>query len=330
MFWPPARLLVAQLGTLVNKLGLQWKKKRVQKAFDEMSKVTEESSGKMVVTFESFAIWWSRYQIIRRRDVGRRLNELFQAVDGQQKKILAKPEFVQLIRAANKDPAVHVVAMWPDSDSAEAESPRAAAAKPRESSGTSPNQVHPQSTTYAVADIATALSDSNDEVDPDQAWEDCRKVPLSMDDPRALSAPAVSSAAGSSGQIRPGKNSLRKTVSTADQIMAERTLGVNFASFESYWKERMNMDDPDIPVLPEFMVLRIGDKVAAERALKNGGSTSDALTNGGSTSDAHVGATSAAADQSKSKSWMNLTDKLRALIHMKVRKRLIFCAILYV
>jgi hypothetical protein len=92
----------------------------------------------------------------------------------------------------------------------------------------------------------------------------------------------------------------------------------------------MNMDDPDIPVLPEFMVLRIGDKVAAERALKNGGSTSDALKNGGSTSDAHVGATSAAADQSKSKSWMNLTDKLRALIHMKVRKRLIFCAILYV
>ena len=70
-----------------------------------------------------------------------------------------------------------------------------------------------------------------------------------------------------------------------------------------------------LAVLPEFMVLRIGDKVAAERALKNGGSTSDA----------HVGATS---DKSTSKSWTNLTDKLRALIHMKVRKH-IFCAILY-
>ena len=43
-------------------------------------------------------------------------------------------------------------------------------------------------------------------------------------------------------------------------------LGVNFASFENWWRERAGIIDPNIPVLPEFMVLRIADKVKAQRA----------------------------------------------------------------
>ena len=41
--------------------------------------------------------------------------------------------------------------------------------------------------------------------------------------------------------------------------------GVNFTGFESWWKSKAGFTDPDIPVLPEFMVAKIGDKVQAQK-----------------------------------------------------------------
>eukprot|EP01048_Picozoa_sp_COSAG05_P028779 COSAG05_NODE_9116_length_646_cov_1.197441_3_plen_111_part_01 len=33
-----------------------------------------------------------------------------------------------------------------------------------------------------------------------------------------------------------------------------KEMGVSFPGFEAWWKDRVGIDDPDIPVLPEFMV----------------------------------------------------------------------------
>ena len=43
-------------------------------------------------------------------------------------------------------------------------------------------------------------------------------------------------------------------------------VGVNFVAFESWWKQKAGLSDPDIPVLPEFLVMRIEDKVRAAQA----------------------------------------------------------------
>eukprot|EP01043_Picozoa_sp_COSAG02_P010048 COSAG02_NODE_347_length_24085_cov_23.240724_12_plen_981_part_00 len=45
-------------------------------------------------------------------------------------------------------------------------------------------------------------------------------------------------------------------------------LGVNFAGFEAWWKAKSGATEPDIPVLPEFMVLKINDRVRQQAAWK--------------------------------------------------------------
>ena len=39
---------------------------------------------------------------------------------------------------------------------------------------------------------------------------------------------------------------------------------MNFTGFEAWWKSQSGATDPDIPVLPEFMVMKIEDKVRSE------------------------------------------------------------------
>ena len=40
-----------------------------------------------------------------------------------------------------------------------------------------------------------------------------------------------------------------------------RGMAVFGAAFESWWKSKVGMDDTDIPVLPEFMVLKIDARI---------------------------------------------------------------------
>jgi CRP-like cAMP-binding protein/Ca2+-binding EF-hand superfamily protein len=40
-------------------------------------------------------------------------------------------------------------------------------------------------------------------------------------------------------------------------------VGINYAAFQAWWTEKVGIHDPDLPVLPEFMVSRIEDKVKA-------------------------------------------------------------------
>ena len=73
-----------------------------------------------------------------------------------------------------------------------------------------------------------------------------------------------------------------------------KKLGVNFAGFEAWWKGKSGATEPDIPVLPEFMVLKINDKVAHDNVWKRNLQTQE--------------------QQSMSRNWTMLTAKLRALV----------------
>jgi Ca2+-binding EF-hand superfamily protein len=84
---------------------------------------------------------------------------------------------------------------------------------------------------------------------------------------------------------------------------ANGKLGVNFSAFENWWKEKTGMNDPDIPVLPESMVMRITDKVKAERAWDSVLSSRGA---GG-----YIGG------KKLSKNWQTLRAKLHALVRMR-------------
>ena len=87
-------------------------------------------------------------------------------------------------------------------------------------------------------------------------------------------------------------------------IPESQELGVNFASFEAWWKGRAGIVEADIPVLPEFMVLRIAEKVKAN---ENWNQLLEETLPGGK----------AAQRPRRSKNWTTLAEKLRAMVRMK-------------
>jgi hypothetical protein len=97
-------------------------------------------------------------------------------------------------------------------------------------------------------------------------------------------------------------------------------LGVNFASFENWWRERAGIIDPNIPVLPEFMVLRIADKVKAQRAwntmLQPPPATNQSVAEG----KGEGGSAKQQQQQQpkrRSDAWSSLAEKLRVLVRMR-------------
>jgi len=77
---------------------------------------------------------------------------------------------------------------------------------------------------------------------------------------------------------------------------------VNFTGFEAWWKSQSGATDPDIPVLPEFMVMKIEDKVRSEAMWR---------------STVSKGSPTATADSEQSERWRNLQSKLRTLVGMQ-------------
>jgi hypothetical protein len=86
--------------------------------------------------------------------------------------------------------------------------------------------------------------------------------------------------------------------------------GVNFAGFETWWQDKTGIFESDIPVLPEFMVQKIEDRVKAEhnwnlmlqkKQRRN--------APGGDDSKGFV----------RSKNWNSLAEKLRALVKMRTQ-----------
>ena len=86
-------------------------------------------------------------------------------------------------------------------------------------------------------------------------------------------------------------------------------MGVNFSCFEAWWKDATGMQDSDIPVLPEFMVLRIEDKIQA-------GKNWDAATGGPRKAAASTAHKKRQPGQ-RSKNWTTLAEKLRVLVRMR-------------
>ena len=154
----------------------------------------------------------------------KRLNDLFHKADVKNRKVLNKAEFVHLIDMANKDGKVHFGMKWPDAS--EIRMRRASleriGARPTlrvSGAGIIPSHAYAENT-----------ADSNQlHVDADEAWNECRKVPLRATDARGLDQ-------------------------TSSVHVTQRMLGVSFAGFEAYWKTKMNIKETDITVLPEFMV----------------------------------------------------------------------------
>ncbi len=193
-----------------------------------------DGSRKPVISFQAFALWWARYQIARRRDVGRRLKLLFEQADTKKRKVLDRAKFIELIGMANKDNSIQFGLVWPDGDP------------------DSPSQRLAQPTSFGqTAQLVYGRKQSVDGdhslplVDPEEAWVECRKVPLQDNDAQALGV--LRSTTSSPGPWR-------------DDI-SDMALGVNFAGFEVYWKDKMGIAEPDIPVLPEFMVRQFANLV---------------------------------------------------------------------
>ena len=45
---------------------------------------------------------------------------------------------------------------------------------------------------------------------------------------------------------------------------------ISFSAFEAWWKDRAGIKDPDIPVLPEYMVMRIAEKAKSQPNWRRG------------------------------------------------------------
>ena len=65
-----------ELCILTKRIGLNWGKSRIRKAYEDMN-VSTPFASREGVTFQDFATWWGRYEAQRRRDVGRIVKELF-------------------------------------------------------------------------------------------------------------------------------------------------------------------------------------------------------------------------------------------------------------
>eukprot|EP01043_Picozoa_sp_COSAG02_P079461 COSAG02_NODE_18397_length_941_cov_1.216152_2_plen_186_part_01 len=159
----------SELCTLGKALGLDWSKRRLRKAYDEMCQGTPFGN-REGVTFEDFASWWARYEVMRRRDVGRVVKELFQNADVDGSGILDKEEFNILLKRANAEKSIrrHAIRL-PKRFVADHGSFRGMSLKVPEGG---------KELAYA-SESSEELEEQNFELE--EAWEEIRKVPLDAD-----------------------------------------------------------------------------------------------------------------------------------------------------
>jgi CRP-like cAMP-binding protein/Ca2+-binding EF-hand superfamily protein len=195
---------IGEFYVLVKQLGLDWGKKKLKRAFQDMTaEAPRHQLGQ--ASFSDFAHFWAQHRAMERRDMRRTVKELFDQHDCDKSGILDRQEFGKLMEAANKNPKLPAVV-----EMAETLHKTRDAETADETAGRK---------------IVTAVPNTYSPIDADAAWEVIKKV--AYDD----------------GEV-----------------------GINFNSFESWWKEKVGINDPDLPVLPEFMVTRIAEKIAAQDA----------------------------------------------------------------
>ena len=63
------------------------------------------------------------------------------------------------------------------------------------------------------------------------------------------------------------------STSSSSHVHAGTELGINFHGFEDWWQYIVGIRDPDVPVLPEYLVTKVEEKVkslASRRATEKG------------------------------------------------------------
>ena len=105
-------------------------------------------------------------------------------------------------------------------------------------------------------------------------------------------------------------------------------LGVNFVNFEEWWKRKAGVAaNQGMPVLPEFMVRRVGEKINAthrwERVMQERSKRTSKLKKSKTLRDweltkIEAGGNDDASDQNRlSHHWRSLKEKLFTLVHMQ-------------
>lgn len=148
----------SEMCALGKALGLEWSKRRLRKAYDEMCQSTAFGN-REGITFEDFANWWARYEVMRRRDVGRAVKEMFQHADEDGGGILDKEEFGKLLQKSNNDKSLrrHAIRL-----PKRLQQPSAAQAQ------------NGKESTYA----SEASEEPVEHFELEAAWNEIRKVPL--------------------------------------------------------------------------------------------------------------------------------------------------------
>lgn len=147
-----------ELRTLCKTLGLSTGRSGMLKAYREMCQ-SIPFGNREGVTFEDFASWWGRYEVMRRRDVGRVVQELFRSSDMDGSGILDKAEFARLLTRANREKSIrrHAIPL-----------PK----RYQRTKGQSDKTVYSPETQAVSADRDFEL---------DEAWAEIRKVPLDVE-----------------------------------------------------------------------------------------------------------------------------------------------------
>ena len=58
--------------------------------------------------------------------------------------------------------------------------------------------------------------------------------------------------------------SIKKVPARSEEAFGEEEEEISFSAFEAWWKDRAGIQEPDIPVLPEYMVMRIAEKAKSQ------------------------------------------------------------------
>ena len=218
------------------------------------------------VSFAGFAQWYSRFQAGKRRDIRRTIVELFSKFDTRKLGIISKEGFLQLVNAVAADKSLPPILTGQDAAS--------------------------ETPALIAGSEASVCSDTKHLAE--NAWATVKKVPFlsEMRDKRRVAEMMATEERGLSVGC--------------DRQKCDELLGVNFPSFEAWWKHATGMNDADIPVLPEFMVLKINDQIRASKQWNQLLAGKD-----------KAGSTNVSSKKQRSKHWTLLAEKLMALVRMR-------------
>ena len=177
-------LEMSELSKLGRQLDLKWSNKQLKQAFKDMKVLVPppkdgihtgvDLNGRMAtnekdgVSFTGFAMWYARYQAGLRREMRRRVRELFTSVDRSTRGIIDEQEFTALILITDRDTILPAIERDANDGVQGAAHPEKDAPAHGDGRSSSPSL---RVKKYAVPDAMDRLAA--------EAWIKVRKVPYS-------------------------------------------------------------------------------------------------------------------------------------------------------